>query len=108
MGNQLPSVELVPGLVGQRVLATGYSFCVTVGGTSLNCWGNNENGVLGQELPGSGTTRYIGDEVGVSHIANDEAGMGDFWRIRQVHHCGCQPLLDPETGDQLGLQSHFH
>ena len=64
MGNQLPSVELVPGLVGQRVLATGYSFCVTVGGTSLNCWGNNANGVLGQELPASGTTRYIGDEVG--------------------------------------------
>ncbi len=64
MGNQLPPVELVPGSVANSVFATGQAFCVTVSGTSLNCWGNNASGVLGQELPSSGTTNFIGDTVG--------------------------------------------
>jgi E3 ubiquitin-protein ligase HERC3 len=64
MGNQLPPVELVPGSMANRVVATGQSFCVTVSGTLLNCWGNNASGVLGQELPDSNTTSYIGDAVG--------------------------------------------
>lgn len=64
MGNQLVDVALKPGRVPTRVWSAPYSMCAQVGPSTLNCWGRNTNGMLGQGVPSSGTTAEIGNAPG--------------------------------------------
>ena len=64
MGDQLPVVALGTGKVPTKRWAAGTRFCARVGASTLNCWGQNFQGVLGQGTPYSGTTTFIGDANG--------------------------------------------
>src|SRR5262245_3624391 len=47
MGNDLPYVELGPGVKAKEVAVTGDSICVLITDGTVKCWGTNHYGELG-------------------------------------------------------------
>jgi E3 ubiquitin-protein ligase HERC3 len=64
MGNLLVDVELTPGRTPLSLFAGPLAVCAHVAGSTLNCWGSNQQGVLGQGVPSSGPTSSRGDDAG--------------------------------------------
>ena len=59
MGNALVAVDLGTGLTAKSVLCGDEHTCAVLSDATINCWGYNRKGELGQ-----GNTDAIGDEVG--------------------------------------------
>ncbi len=64
MGDQLPVVPLGTGKTASQLWVNSTWACARVGATTLNCWGSNANGKLGQGLTAGGATQNIGDVNG--------------------------------------------